>query len=47
MSPEGRSFDSGKGDYTKERHNWLPENLDDVMTDLLVQQKNRNMKKLV
>ena len=40
-------FDHGKGDYTKERHEWLPENLDDVKGGLFEQQKKRKGKKQV
>jgi hypothetical protein len=40
-----QSFETGSGDYTKERHEWLPENLDDVKTDLLERQKKRKAKK--
>ncbi|MFA6331317.1 MAG: hypothetical protein WCX22_00045 [Methanoregula sp.] len=40
-----QSFETGSGDYTKERHEWLPDNLDDVKTDLLERQKKRKAKK--
>lgn len=40
-----QSFESGSGDYTKERHEWLPDNLDDIKTDLLDRQKKRKAKK--
>jgi hypothetical protein len=40
-----QSFETGSGDYTKERHEWLPENLDDVKNDLLERQKKRKTKK--
>ena len=33
------------GDYTKERHQWLPDNPDEVKTDLLGRQKKRKAKK--
>jgi hypothetical protein len=42
-----QSFETGSGDYTKERHEWLPDNLDDVKTDLLERQKKRKAKKQV
>jgi hypothetical protein len=42
-----QSFETGSGDYTKERHDWLPDNLDDVKTDLLERQKKRKAKKQV
>lgn len=40
-----QSFETGSGDYTKERHEWLPDNLDNVKTDLLERQKKRKAKK--
>jgi len=40
-----QSFETGSGDYTKERHEWLPDNLDEVKTDLLDRQKKRKAKK--
>lgn len=40
-----QSFETGSGDYTKERHEWLPDNLDEVKTDLLERQKKRKAKK--
>jgi hypothetical protein len=42
-----QSFETGSGDYTKERHEWLPENLDDVKSSLLERQKKRRGKKQV
>jgi hypothetical protein len=38
-------FDEGNGDYTKERHEWLPENLCDIKCSLLERQKKRKTKK--
>jgi hypothetical protein len=32
-------FDHGKGDYTKERKQWLPDNIDEVKEGLLKRQK--------
>ena len=40
-----RSFGSGYGDYTSERHQWLPENLEDIKEDLVELQKKRKAKK--
>jgi hypothetical protein len=40
-----QSYDTGTGDYTKERHEWLPDNLDDVKGSLIEQQKKRKTKK--
>jgi hypothetical protein len=40
-----RSFGTGYGDYTKERHQWLPEKLDDIKEDLMKFQKKRKAKK--
>ena len=34
-------------DYTKERHEWLPENLDDVKEGLLEQQMQKETEKQV
>jgi len=42
-----QSFETGSGDYTKERHEWLPENLDDVKGSLMERQKKRRGKKQV
>lgn len=42
-----QSFETGSGDYTKERHEWLPENLDDVKGSLLEREKKRKTKKQV
>lgn len=41
------SSDTSSGDYTKERHEWLSDNLDDVMTDLLEQPKKRKATKQI
>ncbi|AGB02766.1 hypothetical protein [Methanoregula formicica] len=35
-----QSFETGSGDYTKERHEWLPENLDEIKNGLMERQKN-------
>ena len=40
-----QSFETGSGDYTKERHEWLPDTIDEVKTDLLERQKKRKAKK--
>ena len=42
-----QSFETGSGDYTKERHEWLPDNLDDVKGSLLEWEKKRKTKKQV
>ena len=42
-----QSFETGSGDYTKERLEWLPDNLDDVKPGLLERQKKRKAKKQV
>ncbi len=34
-------------DYTKERHEWLPDNLDDVKAGLLERQKKLKIKKQI
>jgi len=39
-----QSFETGSGDYTKERHEWLPDNLDEVKSDLIERQKKRKDK---
>jgi len=38
-----QSYDTGRGDYTKERHQWLPENIDDVKCRLLKREKKRKI----
>jgi hypothetical protein len=40
-----QSFETGSGDYTKERHEWLPDNLEDAKPGLLERQKTRKAKK--
>ena len=40
-----QSYDTGTGDYTKERHEWLPDNLSDIKGSLLERQKTRKTKK--
>jgi hypothetical protein len=40
-----QSYETGTGDYTKERHEWLPDDLDTVKGRLLERQKIRKMKK--
>jgi hypothetical protein len=40
-----QSFETGSGDYTKERHEWLPDDLDTIKSDLLERQKKRKPKK--
>jgi hypothetical protein len=42
-----QSFEAGSGDYTKERHEWLPDNLDDIKGGLLEREKKRKPKKQV
>ena len=39
-----QSYETGSGDYTKERHQWLPENLDEVKVRLLKRQKKMKTK---
>ncbi len=39
-----QSYETGSGDYTKERHQWLPENLDEVKVRLLKRQKKMKKK---
>ena len=39
-----QSYENGSGDYTKERHAWLPENLDEVKGSLIERQKKRKTK---
>jgi len=41
-----QSYDTGTGDYTKERHEWLPDNLDEVKGRLLERQKKKKIQKL-
>jgi len=40
-----QSFETGSGDYTKERQEWLPDNLDTVKSDLLEREKKRKARK--
>jgi hypothetical protein len=40
-----QSFGTGSGDYTKERQEWLPDNLDEVKSDLIERQIKRKTKK--
>lgn len=40
-----QSFETGSGDYPKERQEWLPDNLDEVKSDLIERQKKRKVKK--
>jgi hypothetical protein len=42
-----QSFETGSGDYTKERHEWLPDTIDDVKGSLLDRQKRRKAKKQI
>ncbi len=39
-----QSYETGSGDYTKERHQWLPENVDEVKERLLKRQKKMKKK---
>jgi len=39
-----QSYETGSGDYTKERHEWLPDNLDDVKGNLIERQNKRKTK---
>jgi hypothetical protein len=34
-----QSYETGSGDYTKERHQWLPDNIDEVKERLFKRQK--------
>nr|WP_320161104.1 hypothetical protein [uncultured Methanoregula sp.] len=50
MSPDDairfpRIYETGSGDYTKERQEWLPDNLDMVKSDLLEREKKRKTRK--
>jgi len=40
-----QSYETGTGDYTKERHEWLPDDLDTIKGRLLERQKKRKIKK--
>ena len=40
-----QSYETGTGDYTKERHEWLPDTLGDIKGSLLERQKKRKLKK--
>jgi hypothetical protein len=40
-----QSYETGTGDYTKERHEWLPEELGEVKGRLLERQKKMKIKK--
>ncbi|MCX6692235.1 MAG: hypothetical protein NTW33_09375 [Methanoregula sp.] len=40
-----QSYETGTGDYTKERDEWLPDDLDTVKGRLLERQKKQKMKK--
>lgn len=40
-----QSYETGSGDYTKERQEWLPDDLADVKEGLLERQKKRRTKK--
>jgi len=40
-----QSFETGSGDYTKERHEWLPDNLDEIKSSLMERQSKRRAKK--
>ena len=40
-----QSYETGTGDYTKERHEWLPDNLSDIKGSLLELQKKRKTQK--
>jgi hypothetical protein len=39
-----QSYKTGSGDYTKERHEWLPDNLNDAKGSLIERQKKRKAK---
>jgi len=39
-----QSYETGSGDYTKERHEWLPDNLNDAKGSLIERQKKRKVK---
>ena len=36
-----QSFETGSGDYTKERHEWLPDDPDEIVSSLMERQKKR------
>jgi hypothetical protein len=40
-----QSYETGSGDYTKERQEWLPDNLAEVKAGLVERQKKRKIKK--
>ncbi|WP_321508464.1 hypothetical protein [uncultured Methanoregula sp.] len=40
-----QSFETGSGDYTKERQEWLPDNLNAIKSDLLEREKKRKTRK--
>lgn len=41
-----QSYETGTGDYTKERQAWLPDNFAEVKAGLLERQKKRKVKKI-
>lgn len=41
MIPDRCSFGNCCGDYTQERHEWLPDNIDEVKSDLIERQIKR------
>ncbi|HWQ62872.1 MAG TPA: hypothetical protein VN429_00550 [Methanospirillum sp.] len=36
------SYENGSGDYTRDRHQWLPNDPDEIIPKILERQKNRN-----
>jgi len=41
------SFETGSGDYTKERQEWLPDDLDTIKSDLIEREKKQKNKKKI
>lgn len=39
------SFEIGSGDYTRDRHTWLPSDPDDIFSNLLKRQEARSTEK--
>ena len=36
------SYDTGAGDYTRDRHQWLPTDRDEIVANLLERQKEKD-----
>ena len=45
MIPDRCSFKAGSLDYTKERHDWLPDYPDEIISSLMERQKKRKGRK--